>query len=642
MKVVIIGGGIAGLTMGRFLLQKGIDIVINERSSGIPQLGHAFLLHKQGYKILKQLKGNSDVEIPGNLVNAFSLRRPIGKEIKRLQLDSWRCVKRRDLICFLTEMIPKEKIKHNRAFSHFIFDDEKAVAAVFYNGDIEYGDIFIGADGSNSKVRELIHGKIKFSPVEVKEIVGVCDHDDIPEMYAKNFSKFQSKKNGLAFGMIPASDKQFVWFLQYDPALSDVSDGTPDELKFFCTRLLKKFPSVVASLLETNDYSASYVWNTRDFDLLPYFHRQNIVLIGDAAHLALPFTSSGTTDAILDAQTLSQEINNLEDIEESFQKYYDKRAPLINNHILLGRDLKKLFLSPPDNDDALPVPLIDNNNKNTQKKEKPIKILYFTDPICSTCWIIQPNLRKLALEYEEYFDIEYCMGGLLPTWEKFDRGGISRPSDAATHWEEVCEFHETPLDGDIWIEDPLTSSYPPSIAFKAAQLQSREKAVHFLRRIKEMVFMEKKNIIKWEFLEKSAFDVGLDSARLAKDFESKAREHFVEDLILAKQLGVNTFPTLYFSDSTNRQAMIKGYQPYEKFEEIIQRFVPNAVKTKINTDPKALFSQYNRMTEKEFAVLNDIPKIEAKNILEGLLKKGHVNKYESKNGEIYISNFEEE
>jgi hypothetical protein len=28
--------------------------------------------------------------------------------------------------------------------------------------------------------------------------------------------------------------------------------------------------------------------------------------------------------------------------------------------------------------------------------------------------------------------------------------------------------HKTPLDGDIWIEDPLHSSYPPSIAFKAA------------------------------------------------------------------------------------------------------------------------------------------------------------------------------
>jgi 2-polyprenyl-6-methoxyphenol hydroxylase-like FAD-dependent oxidoreductase len=34
-----------------------------------------------------------------------------------------------------------------------------AIAAVFENGETEYGDIFIGADGSNSKVRESLFGK---------------------------------------------------------------------------------------------------------------------------------------------------------------------------------------------------------------------------------------------------------------------------------------------------------------------------------------------------------------------------------------------------------------------------------------------------------------------------------------------------
>ncbi|MPT36198.1 MAG: DsbA family protein, partial [Flavobacterium sp.] len=29
---------------------------------------------------------------------------------------------------------------------------------------------------------------------------------------------------------------------------------------------------------------------------------------------------------------------------------------------------------------------------------KPIKIIYYTDPICSSCWGIEPQLRKLKLE----------------------------------------------------------------------------------------------------------------------------------------------------------------------------------------------------------------------------------------------------
>ena len=105
-----------------------------------------------------------------------------------------------------------------------------------------------------------------------------------------------------------------------------------------------------------------------------------------------------------------------------------------------------------------------------------VKIIYFTDPICSSCWGIEPQLRKLKLEYGHSIAIEYRMGGLLPDWN-YNSGGISKPSDVAHHWNEVSEFYDMPIDGDVWLEDPLDSSYPPSIAFKAAQLQGQDIAI---------------------------------------------------------------------------------------------------------------------------------------------------------------------
>jgi predicted DsbA family dithiol-disulfide isomerase len=248
-------------------------------------------------------------------------------------------------------------------------------------------------------------------------------------------------------------------------------------------------------------------------------------------------------------------------------------------------------------------------------------------------------LRKLKLEYDKYVNIEYRMGGLLPTWDNFDKGGISKPTDAAKHWEQVCALYEMPMDGDVWIEDPLPSSYPPSIAFKAAQMQSNEKAILFLRRIKEMVFLEKKNIIKWEFIEKSAFEVGLDSARLLRDIDGKAKKMFEDDLELAKKLDVTGFPTLFFYGSNNSQEIIRGYENYAKFEEIMLKLKPDIKKDKVNPDPENLFSHFNRITEKEFAFLCGIPRVEAKRILTALYEKGNVSKFESKNGAIYISNF---
>ena len=83
-----------------------------------------------------------------------------------------------------------------------------------------------------------------------------------------------------------------------------------------------------------------------------------------------------------------------------------------------------------------------------QSIEKPVKIVYFTDPICSSCWGIEPQMRKLKLEYSNSVEIEYRMGGLLPDWS-YNDGTISKPSDVAHHWDEASAYYDMPIDGDI-------------------------------------------------------------------------------------------------------------------------------------------------------------------------------------------------
>src|SRR6476661_5495132 len=170
---------------------------------------------------------------------------------------------------------------------------------------------------------------------------------------------------------------------------------------------------------------------------------------------------------------------------------------------------------------------------NREIASKPIKLLYFTDPICSSCWGIEPQLRKLKQEYGAYFDIEYRMGGLLKSWSEYGGSDVSGPASAAQHWEEAGAYYQMPIDGDVWNEDPLQSSYPPAIAFKAAQLQDKNKAARFLRRIKEMVFTEKKNITRPEYLVQAAEDAGLDAKQFLLDFENVAKALFAEDLALS-------------------------------------------------------------------------------------------------------------
>ncbi|MFT3793745.1 ClpXP adapter SpxH family protein [Flavobacterium sp.] len=279
-----------------------------------------------------------------------------------------------------------------------------------------------------------------------------------------------------------------------------------------------------------------------------------------------------------------------------------------------------------------------SGNPETQiaavEQQKPIRIVYFTDPICSSCWGIEPQLRRLKLAYGDHFEIDYRMGGLLPSWDGFNGGGITQPLDVAQHWDEVSRYYDMPIDGSVWLEDPLHSSYPPSIAFKAAQFQDPRKAVAFLRRIREMVFVEKKNITRWEYLEQAAMESGLDVKQLKTDFEGKAKKAFEEDLDLARKMGVRGFPTLFFSNA-QQQVVLYGSKPYAHFEQAIQQLEAGAVRKEVPADFHTLFGHYPTLTTKEYATLAGIGMAEAEKLLEHHSMLKRLTKKVTKNGVLW-------
>lgn len=273
-------------------------------------------------------------------------------------------------------------------------------------------------------------------------------------------------------------------------------------------------------------------------------------------------------------------------------------------------------------------------NMNVKANEKPVKVIYFTDPICSSCWGIEPQLRKLKLEYGDHVDIEYRMGGLLPDWS-YNSGGISKPSDVAHHWDEVSLYYDMPIDGDVWLQDPLDSSYPPSIAFKAAQLQDKTKAVEFMRELREMVFLKKKNIAKWEHIAVAAKKTGLDTDQLKKDFDGKGKELFQEDLKLAREMGVRGFPTMFFTNNTGSKEIVYGSKPYAFYETAILRVNSETKKSEYSKNWESLFAKYSSLTAKEYSELSGTPRRESEHLLNDLSVKGSLEKLTTKNGSIW-------
>ncbi|TYB75879.1 DsbA family protein [Bizionia myxarmorum] len=277
------------------------------------------------------------------------------------------------------------------------------------------------------------------------------------------------------------------------------------------------------------------------------------------------------------------------------------------------------------------------NNTTSSKVEatkKSVKLIYYTDPICSSCWGIEPQLRKLKLEYGSAIEIDYRMGGLLPDWN-YNSGGIGKPSDVASHWDEVSIHYDMPIDGDLWLEDPMDSSYPSSIAFKAAQLQDNDKAILYMREMREMMFLKKKNMAKWENLAIAAEKVDLDVAQLKIDFDGKAKTLFEDDLKLGRELGVRGFPTIFFVDDAGNKEVVYGTRPYAFYEMAILKLNPNALKSEYSKNWDTLFAIYPTLTAKEFSELSGTPRNESEDILNALVSKNILEKLSTKNGSIW-------
>jgi predicted DsbA family dithiol-disulfide isomerase len=227
------------------------------------------------------------------------------------------------------------------------------------------------------------------------------------------------------------------------------------------------------------------------------------------------------------------------------------------------------------------------------------------------------------------------MGGLLKSWSEYGGSDVNGPQSVAQHWEEASAYYQMPIDGEVWNEDPLQSSYPPAIAFKAAQLHGIDKADRFLRRIKEMVFIEKRNITRKEYLMQAAKDAGLDASQFVFDYEHKAKHLFEEDLLMTKEWGVRGFPTIYFIDEEDNRFKVYGSKPYQVYEQTLLKLVTGEVRKNKPSSSETIFKSYDTVTLKEYAVFYDVDVEEAEIILNGLQEQKKVIRTISSAGSLW-------
>src|SRR5690606_17998120 len=210
--------------------------------------------------------------------------------------------------------------------------------------------------------------------------------------------------------------------------------------------------------------------------------------------------------------------------------------------------------------------------------QKTIEVYYVTDPICSHCWALEPAIRRFKEQYGQYFNFHVVMGGLLEKWgggPVDPANGISGPQDVAGHWREVGVHSRMPIDGSLWYDDPVQSSFPPSRVFKVIQQRhGDEQAYEYLRRTREQLFAFNQNIAKTSVMVDIVNKLGLDGESIVQEAEQPGGLHLLqEDFKLAASLGVRGFPTIIMVNEQKQGVKIVGARALENYVAALKQIM---------------------------------------------------------------------
>jgi 2-polyprenyl-6-methoxyphenol hydroxylase-like FAD-dependent oxidoreductase len=363
MEIAIFGAGIAGLMTAIALHAHGCRCRIYERLRDGYESGMGFILMPEGLACLQKF----GVHITGALLHHYCCRDEKGRILHEEAMPAGaRAIRRRDLIAALVRALPEQDVLiFDAELENLAFDEGGRVTSARLNsskGPLQLqADLYVGADGHRSRARQAMFPDWPEPPAEVFEIVGLARCYNTNRWTGNDFNKFHGHTGGLALGVLPVDADHVVWYLQFDAKRFPLPDELPDAAanaerrRAFVENLAGHWADPIRHLFTITDFSRVHVWRPIDANLAPHFHRANLVLVGDAAHPLLPFTSQGVSSAIADAVTLAKNLTAYRvdsadgylqtDLAQALSAYSNERRGQCAPYVAKGRELTRHFLS---------------------------------------------------------------------------------------------------------------------------------------------------------------------------------------------------------------------------------------------------------------------------------------------------------
>jgi 2-polyprenyl-6-methoxyphenol hydroxylase-like FAD-dependent oxidoreductase len=339
-KALIIGCGIAGPVLAKFLQRAGITPIIYEGWPEPRDDEGAFLnLAPNGLDVLGTLGIKDEIETYGTPTTSILFQnhrgKQLGKNPERTLLIKRGMLTRGLRAAALDRGIAVEFGKRLREIE---VTPEQTVDARFEDGSEASGDLLIGCDGIHSRTRRLI---MPNAPGPI--YTGVIDSGAIaPNTLGLPSDSVMRMTFGLKgfFGYQVVPSGEIFWFQNFtEPAEPDRSrlDAVPGGR--WQQRLIAMHQQDHPPIAEIIRATATPIgrWPIYDMPSLPSWHAGPVCLIGDAAHAISPHVGQGASLAMEDAIVLAKCLRDIPTVERAFAAFEGLRRDRVETMVKAAR-----------------------------------------------------------------------------------------------------------------------------------------------------------------------------------------------------------------------------------------------------------------------------------------------------------------
>ncbi|KAF9973363.1 hypothetical protein BGZ73_003414 [Actinomortierella ambigua] len=383
LRVIIVGGGIGGLSLANMLERTNIEYVVLERSTTIKALGSSLGLDASSLPVMEQLGLLDDFFEAGKPVRQFNFYDDRQKKLGKVDFSAMTeiggypavILDRPSFYSILLKKLPRDKIFLGKRVLSIIQEEDKARVQCA-DGTSYEGDIVIGADGAYSAVRQNIYKELKAKnllsasdaePLSYDQhcLVGVSEpldpsfHHSLRDMTC-DFEIVLSRKEPFYTIYMPLPNNRISWAVlrEVEGAESKskenfkVSEWGPEAVQEMIN-YVRHQPSIYNGTLgdiidkTPREFISKVMLEEKSFD--SWYHGR-AVLLGDACHKIVPSSGLGANLAILEGVCLANLLvdmqgNSQAEITKVFETYYQRRHPIAKAALKNARQFGKIMSS---------------------------------------------------------------------------------------------------------------------------------------------------------------------------------------------------------------------------------------------------------------------------------------------------------